>query len=998
MLRMLSFLVIAIALLNCGDDVGSTTSTATSAINGTPRTLAQVGLDLALPFRLDQPHTITETYCPNNVTPLGNTCLSHKDHASNGVVLWNGLIDDQYAVDFAGGSGLEVRAAGDGIVELMAWKPKFDSTGTVIDPNWNSGYGLHMHVRHPNGCYTHYGHLSSRLLKDKDPVHKGDVLGYEGSTGVSTGPHIHFAVHCPSAGNPSVYEPIKPEPLQGYSNFGDVQAIDLPANAYRVVIGVASGKEGFTHFPVGTLVKRIGYPEIYLVCSESQVCHVKDWPAFVSRRFWLDSNDPMARVTEIATDPRSCYGQGPDIVVDQQSKLIICAADEYHLTYDSAFAVKRKVPYLAADPARAKLLASWGYRTGEAVAGTTSECNSYTGPNLEFRPGVLLERASDDSFLVAVPESGAYHADDIERAPGTIFKSVARQELVGSNKVMLAYQIFRGFKGSLQVPDTSIPYGPYAPYTYAVASACSSGSAGGSGGGATCGDDCIPNAVGCQQSGTGPTSCQIGSDGCYHWATTSSCASGYACNDGICQAAMTSACAYGSVTCLDSHSPATCQYDGTHGVNYWYSWMNCDSQSTCNSTFGQCLCIKDQKRCKDASTLETCQLMPGADWNYWNDVACAGGWQCLSGACVPTQTTIDPPHTIRCENRDGTFTMHVTGPIQNGLWGPVTGNKIYLEYGADTDGWASYAPGSTGKPFVQWTGDTGGSGQSYRYDLEMRGNADKMNLFLYSPDSGQQGWFNLDWGIWSIRGNCWQDSSGLRHIPLPPSTGTITCTQNGAVMTYAFDGPIEALLGGGAVGSPQQIQYGSNSDGWTVPTSGKITAPWNGTYHHEVSLPVSVNSLNFYLNGSGGGRWFDLVDSDYDGDKWTVGGACWNDSGLIAHTMPPKGTINCAVNGSTMTVTVTGDIPYGLHAFVPGGSPVYLEYGSDTDGWGAYASGKPKAAWSSTTTSYALSLGANVQNMNFFLYGPSSGQVSWFDLDDWNVTGACWRDGGGIKH
>ena len=47
-------------------------------------------------------------------------------------------------------------------------------------------------IRHENGIETFYAHLSKRLVEENDWVNAGDVIGYGGSTGRSTGPHLHF--------------------------------------------------------------------------------------------------------------------------------------------------------------------------------------------------------------------------------------------------------------------------------------------------------------------------------------------------------------------------------------------------------------------------------------------------------------------------------------------------------------------------------------------------------------------------------------------------------------------------------------------------------------------------------------------------------------------------------------------------------------------------------------------------------------------------------------
>lgn len=64
--------------------------------------------------------------------------------------------------------------------------------GVVRMSRWYYGYGNCVVVRHHNGLETLYGHLSARWVKPGDLVNAGQVVGLGGSTGYSTGPHLHF--------------------------------------------------------------------------------------------------------------------------------------------------------------------------------------------------------------------------------------------------------------------------------------------------------------------------------------------------------------------------------------------------------------------------------------------------------------------------------------------------------------------------------------------------------------------------------------------------------------------------------------------------------------------------------------------------------------------------------------------------------------------------------------------------------------------------------------
>jgi len=68
------------------------------------------------------------------------------------------------------------------------------AAGTVVYAGWFGGYGKLVVVDHGGGVATLYGHLSSIAVSPGDRVAAGDVLGRVGSTGYSTGPHLHFEI------------------------------------------------------------------------------------------------------------------------------------------------------------------------------------------------------------------------------------------------------------------------------------------------------------------------------------------------------------------------------------------------------------------------------------------------------------------------------------------------------------------------------------------------------------------------------------------------------------------------------------------------------------------------------------------------------------------------------------------------------------------------------------------------------------------------------------
>jgi len=82
-------------------------------------------------------------------------------------------------IDLAAPSGTPVYATADGVVSRA---------------DWYSSYGLYISVEHGASMQTRYAHLSRLAVTAGDSVKKGDLIGYVGSTGRSTGPHLHYEV------------------------------------------------------------------------------------------------------------------------------------------------------------------------------------------------------------------------------------------------------------------------------------------------------------------------------------------------------------------------------------------------------------------------------------------------------------------------------------------------------------------------------------------------------------------------------------------------------------------------------------------------------------------------------------------------------------------------------------------------------------------------------------------------------------------------------------
>lgn len=94
---------------------------------------------------------------------------------SQGLHGWNGI-------DLASDVGTPVLASASGDVIISR------------NSGWNGGYGNYIVLKHDNGTQTLYGHLLKTIVEPGQSVVQGQVIGYLGNTGHSTGPHLHFEI------------------------------------------------------------------------------------------------------------------------------------------------------------------------------------------------------------------------------------------------------------------------------------------------------------------------------------------------------------------------------------------------------------------------------------------------------------------------------------------------------------------------------------------------------------------------------------------------------------------------------------------------------------------------------------------------------------------------------------------------------------------------------------------------------------------------------------
>jgi len=113
---------------------------------------------------------------PVNVNfPLGDGLKFREEHPVLGSPRWH------YGQDFLAPDGTEVFATGNGVVTRAGWS--------------SYGFGNMVEIDHGYGFKTIYGHLQTVEVKEGQEVVRGSQIGLSGSTGISSGPHLHYEIH-----------------------------------------------------------------------------------------------------------------------------------------------------------------------------------------------------------------------------------------------------------------------------------------------------------------------------------------------------------------------------------------------------------------------------------------------------------------------------------------------------------------------------------------------------------------------------------------------------------------------------------------------------------------------------------------------------------------------------------------------------------------------------------------------------------------------------------
>ncbi|MDJ0345918.1 peptidoglycan DD-metalloendopeptidase family protein [Streptomyces sp. H10-C2] len=120
-------------------------------------------------------HQTTQVGSQSFIAPVSGVSPSTPYHAAG--ASWSSGYHT--GVDFPVSTGTSVKAVGN---------------GTVVSAGWGGAYGYQVVIRHPDGRYSQYAHLSQLSVRAGQPVNRGQQIGRSGSTGNATGPHLHFEI------------------------------------------------------------------------------------------------------------------------------------------------------------------------------------------------------------------------------------------------------------------------------------------------------------------------------------------------------------------------------------------------------------------------------------------------------------------------------------------------------------------------------------------------------------------------------------------------------------------------------------------------------------------------------------------------------------------------------------------------------------------------------------------------------------------------------------
>lgn len=698
------------------------------------------GIDLVFPFAADNGCVLTRAYCaaanpwPTDLDENGVSTCTHRANAR---------FNDTYALDFAN--------ANDPVAVVAAAAGTVASTRTE-QANW----GNRVLIDHGNGLYSLYGHLESIDVSEGQRVRQGQRLGSMGNTGNSSGRHVHFAfMRAPGPDGP--FEAVLPEPLSGYTDFH---------THGRRVYGV---DVAYPNLPVGTLIRSRDMPEIFMVCGDMEKCHIEDWQAFASRRFFLDARDPTAQIVNLPEVALDCYADGPPVQGVSVRALIRCGDGDHLYISEGGMSVRRRIPFdRDIRPYHYDaVLRSWGFSRNEWREGSYVECHARTGGDLRLRDGTLIELPSDDDFYVVTADR---YENEADQGNGHGYVRRIRREQDG---VPLLAALYRTYNNVLMVPGdavytmTSGATHDKSVFDAAMAAECRCGTVASGGAGIMYGTSTDPPHT---------IRCEAG-DGVLRIRVT-----GPVLDALIAVPSDPAVLEYGSDTDgwtvpYPAGTKPSVPWDGDGSYELTLPPMT--------TRFN--LYVADSASATRDSWFDLDESMDGSvPWSIAGDcrregtviVRAADGAAPGDADVSPSEETGPPAnggdedtageevgiaHVISCVRTDEALVVAIRGPILDALHGGTVADPWSLQYGSNVPYlWDLPYDATTGRALAPWEGD------GVTYMLHLPRNADGINFFVTGASGGGR-WFDLDAqdgdGVpWNVTGDCIRDGTLIRNV------------------------------------------------------------------------------------------------------------------------------------------------------------------------------------------------------------------------------------------
>lgn len=271
----------------------------------------------------------------------------------------------------------------------------------VRDRSPRTGFGIHINIDLGDGSYIVLGHLSQILVKNGDEVTAGQLIGVEGTTGSSTGDHVHVGRHTGKAASDATAG----ASIQGLtiSAFDDSVGVQVEKSTSQMTCGISDGHKYESTLPViswhqdGSLVKSYSGSEVYLL-ENGEKRHFSSESVFWSYNYDFDD------VAIVSDEELDCYSTGSRISKKTSVQAVLESGEPWLIVGNSSSEEFYSVRIGDVEPEA--VLASWGISVSDVNdlpddSGLLDSATCRSG-ELEFRDGALIkEKKSSAVYLIS---------------------------------------------------------------------------------------------------------------------------------------------------------------------------------------------------------------------------------------------------------------------------------------------------------------------------------------------------------------------------------------------------------------------------------------------------------------------------------------------------------------------------------------------------------------------------------------------------------------------